>query len=308
MAQANSYKQLNIHLNDPCEDGLFHLYFIGEISSRTSYDIPAHRDGGYEFCYATAGRGIFKVFTEEYPFAGGDLFLACPDDFHAIHPDKADPCQLKYFCLVPAVPCDETRRFTDLLDRHGSGLIPGEWDDLLRIFDVMLHSAIRRPAGYTPAMHRLIDAFLLLACGNLGETNDGERPLKDSIRHNHLVLEVFQYIDSHLSQDFQLEELSDALSYSVPHLCRTFKAVTGFSIREYYNFSRLEKSKHLLRHSDLSVTAIAEQLGFASIHHYSRMFSQIFRLSPSQYRRQTVTLQAANLSAAYERAKNSPFD
>lgn len=46
------------------------------------------------------------------------------------------------------------------------------------------------------------------------------------------------------------------------------------------------KAKELLAISNLNVYTVSEQLGFRSVHHFSRQFRRWTGLTPSQYRKQ----------------------
>lgn len=46
---------------------------------------------------------------------------------------------------------------------------------------------------------------------------------------------------------------------------------------------KINEAKRLLREKDLSLTQIAGQLGFASVHYLSRMFKNYENMSPTEY-------------------------
>lgn len=45
----------------------------------------------------------------------------------------------------------------------------------------------------------------------------------------------------------------------------------------------MKEAKKLLRESNYNVTQISELLGYASIHHFSRMFKRAYGVSPTAY-------------------------
>lgn len=48
---------------------------------------------------------------------------------------------------------------------------------------------------------------------------------------------------------------------------------------------RIDRARWLLRNEPISVTAVAERCGFASIYHFSRTFKKRVGSSPTQFRR-----------------------
>lgn len=54
---------------------------------------------------------------------------------------------------------------------------------------------------------------------------------------------------------------------------------------KYLAAHRLERAKTLLAYSDMSVTEVAEHLGFGSIHYFSRAFKRHHGVEPSSFRK-----------------------
>ena len=69
------------------------------------------------------------------------------------------------------------------------------------------------------------------------------------------------------------------------YLSRQFRRVTGQSIVDYLNNRRIEAAQKLLETTELSISAIAEQTGFASAAHFRRVFREVMDISPLQYRK-----------------------
>ena len=63
-----------------------------------------------------------------------------------------------------------------------------------------------------------------------------------------------------------------AVSLSLRTLHRQLKQQTGLTPQRYLNRVRLMKARHLLRHSDESVTDIAYRCGFGDSNHFSTLF------------------------------------
>ena len=72
-------------------------------------------------------------------------------------------------------------------------------------------------------------------------------------------------------------------SLSLRTLHRQLKQQTGLTPQRYLNRVRLMKARHLLRHSDESVTDIAFRCGFGDSNHFSTLFSPGVRLVAARY-------------------------
>lgn len=79
--------------------------------------------------------------------------------------------------------------------------------------------------------------------------------------------------------------IAAAVNLSEPHLARVFKAATGKTPLTRLTEIRIARAQTLLRESDLSVTAIAGEVGFTAFSHFSQVFRRVVGVSPSDYRR-----------------------
>lgn len=103
---------------------------------------------------------------------------------------------------------------------------------------------------------------------------------------NELVQEAKRYIETHYTEKFSLEALSNHLFINGSYLLRTFKAATGCTLLWYHNHVRCEKAKELLTHSEYSIAAVGDMTGFASSAHFSHVFKKMLGITPSEFRNQ----------------------
>ena len=87
-------------------------------------------------------------------------------------------------------------------------------------------------------------------------------------------------------EDLSLPDLADEIGISPTYLSRIFKAETGSSFVGYLTNLRMEKARHLLETTALSVREISERTGFASCNYFIRVFRQQTGLTPAQYQGQ----------------------
>ena len=90
------------------------------------------------------------------------------------------------------------------------------------------------------------------------------------------------------SCDLKPVNLSDYLqekigaSYSL--IRNVFSSMEGRSVDNYYISLRIERAKELVRYDELTLSEIADQLGYSSASHLSSQFKKMTGLSPSQFR------------------------
>lgn len=99
-----------------------------------------------------------------------------------------------------------------------------------------------------------------------------------------LVREMIEYINTHYHDDISNEHIADYFHFSSAYLNRVFKANTGSSIHEFLIKRRLSASMLMLRTQNLSISDVADRVGFCSLHHFTKTFKKHVNMSPSEYR------------------------
>lgn len=88
-----------------------------------------------------------------------------------------------------------------------------------------------------------------------------------------------------LSEDISLDDLASEARLSVFHFARMFKQSVGTSPRVYLTRLRVERACELLESTNLSITQIAQEVGYSSNQVLARIFVKHRRMSPTDYRR-----------------------
>ncbi len=99
-----------------------------------------------------------------------------------------------------------------------------------------------------------------------------------------LVERVRRYIRRHLDEPIRLESLAEAACLSKYHFLRKFRRQTGMTPMRLVTQMRLDAARNLIRHSHLSLEAIAEQVGFAGEPHMHQVFRRHLGQTPGSLR------------------------
>ena len=86
--------------------------------------------------------------------------------------------------------------------------------------------------------------------------------------------QICAYLAANYQQKFSLTDVAARFYLSPYYLSRLFRRVTGQSIVDYINGRRIEAAQRLLESTDLNISAVAEQTGFASAAHFRRVFRE----------------------------------
>lgn len=99
-----------------------------------------------------------------------------------------------------------------------------------------------------------------------------------------LVCALSKWIENHLGRAIFLEELAQYSGYSLWHMQKLFKEVTGISLGRYIRERRMAGAIYQLRHSDSAIFDIALDFGFSTQAHFAYMFKKRFGLTPNEFR------------------------
>jgi AraC-like DNA-binding protein len=91
-------------------------------------------------------------------------------------------------------------------------------------------------------------------------------------------------MDRSYAQPLDIPTLARIAHVSEAHFIRTFRATFGETPHRYLQRRRVERAMFLLRTTELSVTEVCFDVGFASLGTFSRTFRDVVGQSPSEYR------------------------
>lgn len=108
-----------------------------------------------------------------------------------------------------------------------------------------------------------------------------------ALRNYHARMQrVLDYIEQHLDENLDLDELSGVAAFSKFHFHRQFNAIFGLSVHRYVQLARMKRASYKLAYRDaISVTEIAMDAGYEAPDAFARAFRQRFDQSPSQFRK-----------------------
>lgn len=96
--------------------------------------------------------------------------------------------------------------------------------------------------------------------------------------------DAVQLMKHNVSERLFVEEIAEYLKVSTRQLERAFKRYFNTSPSQYYLRVRLNAARNLLRHSSMTVRAIAIETGFKSLQHFSKCYFDHFKVRPTQER------------------------
>ncbi|NIK78249.1 AraC family transcriptional regulator of arabinose operon [Paenibacillus castaneae] len=132
-----------------------------------------------------------------------------------------------------------------------------------------------------PAYFELMaEALLMEALIYLNQEKD--RGIIPSEKHRR-VDSMKQYISTHYREKVTKEELGDVISTTPNYAATLFKTVTNQTISEYVHNLRMKTAIYMLTESQLTISEIADYLGYSDVSYFYRIFKRSTGGSPSDF-------------------------
>ncbi|GAB4304263.1 MAG: AraC family transcriptional regulator [Geminocystis sp.] len=173
--------------------------------------------------------------------------------------------------LTSLIESDNPKRF-----HHNVGKITPEMKTIAR--QICYHPY----QGAIARMYLEAKVWELLAM-QLNQLGDST-PLKSSLKPQTLdcIYEAREILLSELENPPSISQLSQQVGVCQRTLRRGFKELFGTTVIGYLNQKRMEKAQQLLRQKQLSVSEVANIVGYSHFGHFSTAFKNQFGITPSQ--------------------------
>ncbi len=96
------------------------------------------------------------------------------------------------------------------------------------------------------------------------------------------IMEARIILDQQIDQPLTIRELARKVAINECYLKKGFKALIGKTVHDYQQDQRINKAKDLLQNQRLSVTEVANTLGYSSISHFSTAFKRVTGMKPCE--------------------------
>jgi two-component system response regulator YesN len=100
-----------------------------------------------------------------------------------------------------------------------------------------------------------------------------------------VVKKVCDYIAGHYMDEIHIVDMASFANISCSYLSSLFKQHTGLTFVHYVNQVKIDKAKQLLFDPEKKVYEVADEVGFASLPYFNRVFKNSTGMSPNEFRR-----------------------
>ena len=257
---------------------LFHLRSLAEEKVDYHY---------HEFCkllFLMSGKGSYVVEGQRYVLQPGDVVLVGSRSVHCPEMEMGTPYERVILYISP-----EFLQQASAPDGDLQSCFCGEFGHVLRLKEKERLQLFRQLARLeeslgsrefgSTVLNQALLLRILVQLGRFQRQMDVQRP-KPSMPQNQRVLEMMQYMDRHLTEDVNVEQLAEWFFVSKYHMMRLFRQETGFTVHTYLLQRRLFLARELIE-KGVRATEACYRSGFRSYSSFTRAYGRYFGTTPT---------------------------
>ena len=239
------------------------------------HSVP-HTHNHTELFYIVGGKGQFLIEDQVFPVDVNNLVIINPNISHTEDSLNAQP--LEYIVLgidgVELVTTENSNGQFCILDHFESADISSCLRNILREME-------QKNTGYEDICQAYMEILIIRLMRSTALAVPAE---PQAVSANRQCASVRRYIDLHFKEAPTLEQLAEEAHMNKYYLSHAFKREYGVSPINYMISRRIEESKYLLTETDLSMSQIAQLLGFSSLSYFSQVFRRTQSVTPMEFR------------------------
>ncbi len=236
-----------------------------------------------EILFVRSGSGVYVIDNERYPIKQGDLIICNSGVLHDEIPEQNQ--DLNTYCIAvqdiqyPSLP-QNALIHNDACPVFSSG---EDFDDLHALYSVIYNQLAAGCSGCAEVSHYAMLSLLKI----IKRISDGqqEQVTKTNSDLRTLSNQIKAYIDTHYSDELNLEVIGHAMNLSPYYLSHIFKKITGYSPMQYTLRRRIGEAQTLLISTNYSITEIGGRVGYGNPNYFNVIFTKNIGMSPSMYRK-----------------------
>lgn len=259
----------------PYENRTTDFYHRDDDSGRHPLACSAHLHVHIELFYLLEGKMRAFIDSSEHIVEAGDILITFPNRVHRF--ERIEPERYLLFIIHPDLMPELSEVFAK--QTPASPLVKNADSDASLLALLQLMRTIDAPAPYRDVT---LKGLLLAFFGRLLDRIELTEPRAED---SHAIREIVNFCSEHFTKNLSLETLEEALHLSRYYISHLFSDKLNIRFNDYVNSLRVSEACRLLRATTLSMTDIAERVGFNTLRTFNRSFVKQMGQSPSEYRR-----------------------
>jgi AraC-like DNA-binding protein len=249
------------------------------------WSLAPHQHEFFQMIYCLGGAGTATIAGEVHPLAPGTLFLIAPGRPHGLTPGTA-----KKRGTVRTL--DIKFRVNDARLMRALVWLPPVWRQADETVVHLLERIRYEGEHRQPFFRELCATSLVEILVTMVRSTTGVIPGKryaadlpaDSVV-DAIARRAVAYLHEHYAEALTIKKVSRVLGVSERHLRTKLEEALGQTPHRYLAEYRIDRAKDLIAHQQLALKDVATRTGFKTVHHFTRTFTQVAKISPGAWRR-----------------------
>lgn len=269
------------------------FYTIEYYEASAYFDLEKDVHDFWELAYVDNGVLLCELQDESLELHQGELFLIKPNTPHKYSNKDGKTATLLFICFGASSPILKTLQGKHKLSDELKDILVKMISEIRATFTFKFRSAIHfvdnPEIGGQQLMQNYLIELLIKLSRSIRGVPEQQYILYSTESKNELVNKILSFLKNNLYDTLQLDILSERLFYTKAYLNRIFKTHIGFSIKNYYNYLKVEEAKRLLR-SNKKMTAndIADKLQFDNASYFIKVFKKYAHITPHEYKKKVL--------------------
>ncbi|MFC6261754.1 AraC family transcriptional regulator [Levilactobacillus fujinensis] len=229
-------------------------------------NFPLHLHRAYELLIVQRGRLHVQIDNANYHVDPKQFIIIFPNQIHGF--DMAPATKVTVVIFSP--------EFIGSFSEHYQEMVPV--NPVIYLKQPLNFSKTSTSYGIKGLLYNLCDTIVQ-------QTEFTERKRSSQFE---TVYQILDYVTNNFQETCTLKDLAGKIGFDYSYLSKTFKKTMHLSFPEYLNSYRISYSRQLLKNTDLSITQIAYNCGYASAQSFNRNFKQFNDCTPQVFRHSVV--------------------
>lgn len=238
-----------------------------------------HIHEGYELFCLVKGKVGYVVEGHIYKLRAGAILLMRSSEAHKLIVNESDEYERYVFNFRPELFGSFSPELLNPYTKRALGernlYLPSE----LGVDAISVFERIFKDCSVTEARDCVVSNIASLFCSVVRAFSSESTSYEKGVSGN--AREIISYVNTHITEDISIKEISDAVHLSTSQVNRIFRSISGTSAYDYILSKRLILFQEK-RASGKSALEASQECGFRDYSSFYRLYKKRFGISPTK--------------------------
>ncbi len=278
---------------DVKEDKVFNFisklkFFMNGIGHQYGNDMPNACDyrisSDFEFIFVEDGENRIEIDGTVYKGQKGDIFVIPPFSKNKIQTTRKNPHN-NYWIHFSMDPFCYNEVFLNLLIRERGNycIKPDHFEKYISLLRRIEDEMKEMQPGYKLVREGCFNTILaLMIRENIKKAETFNLPSVSKTQERNVEM-IMKYLDEHMHERITVQNIAKNVHLSVSYIFRLFQNNMSCSPNHYIRIRKAMMAKVYMETSKMTLYEISEELGFLNYSYFSKLFKDIYGISPKGF-------------------------